>query len=164
MKKYTISKTSAHDKLKSILINLVARTASCTTNGGDTVRPKQQMCCLESLSPRNLGKRGSLPCRCIPGSSRQPTSAIHWRGVMSFKTCVRTFRPNQASDQGLNSSKLLTIFTPGVIERELGNAEGWATDFSLKSMERGTATHVYASFHPDLISECSRPLHVPASR
>ncbi|KAI1495951.1 NAD(P)-binding protein [Biscogniauxia marginata] len=35
-------------------------------------------------------------------------------------------------------------------DRALGNKEGWANGFELKSVERGAATHVFASFSPSL--------------
>ena len=32
----------------------------------------------------------------------------------------------------------------------LGNSEGWTKEFSPKPLERGVATHIYASFDPSL--------------
>lgn len=44
--------------------------------------------------------------------------------------------------------QLLTILT-GAADKALGNREGWA-EFNVKPLERGVATHIYASFDPDL--------------
>ena len=36
------------------------------------------------------------------------------------------------------------------VDKELGNKEGFAEGFDIKTPARGVATHVYASFEPSL--------------
>ena len=36
------------------------------------------------------------------------------------------------------------------LDRQMGNPEGWKGEFDLRTLDRGVATHVYASFDPIL--------------
>ena len=50
----------------------------------------------------------------------------------------------------VNGGVLLTSITSETIDKELGNAEGWAEGFQRKDPAHGVATHVFAAFDPSL--------------
>lgn len=54
-----------------------------------------------------------------------------------------------ASDSA-TSNQWLTIDSTVAIDKQNGNKEGWSSGFDFKSPERGAATHVWASFAPEL--------------
>jgi len=92
------------------------------------------------------------------------------RGLLSYSLhpgAIWTNLGNHLADEGfgtlrklypfcLNFSRFTVLtFSSEKLDRELGNEQGWWSDFPWKNLSQGAATHIFAAFEPTITGMAS---------
>lgn len=100
---------------------------------------------------KTLGPKHGLQAFSVhPGVNGETGIGSHCNWEVDYPA-LRKLYPSSCSCCAPCYQVLITLSE--AIDKAFGNPEGWATEFAFKSKQEVAATHVYASFDPNLKSE-----------